>query len=384
MASSSYRGHVFISYVREDARAVDELQRVLKAAGVPVWRDTVSLWPGEDWRAKIRDAIAHDALVFIACFSSRSAARQKSYQYAELLLAVDQLRSLRPDTPWLIPVRFDDCDVPDLEVGGGRTLGSIHRADLFGTGRDEATRRLVTVVQRLLGQSTEALSRGNSPRRTQVFNRPSCGVESMAWQPHGDLLATGNGDMSVSLFDMSTLVEYRTLHPWDRSQGILDDAYPNWVYWSPDGRYLASWTSMGCGQSPSVWDSRTGVSQFFDISNEGEWNSVGWRRDGLLRARQERSDQRGERLLTSEGGTVRLISRGPLWSAGWSASEQAFLLGDVTPWGQWDGSKSTRVPVLSGSHCPAVVAWSPDGMRFAIYGDIKRYADGRIEIWETG
>jgi Rne/Rng family ribonuclease len=144
-------GHAFISYVREDSDAVDELQEVLEAAGVPVWRDTADLWPGEDWRAKIREAITRDALAFIACFSSHSAARQKSFQNEELYLAIDQLRMRRPNEPWLIPVRFDDCDVPELDIGSGRTLGSIHRADLFGERSAEAVSRLVSAVQRILG-----------------------------------------------------------------------------------------------------------------------------------------------------------------------------------------------------------------------------------------
>ena len=73
------RGHAFISYVREDMRQAHILRRRLEAAGVPVWLDTADLWPGEDWRAKIRQAITEDALVFIACFSERSLARDKSY-----------------------------------------------------------------------------------------------------------------------------------------------------------------------------------------------------------------------------------------------------------------------------------------------------------------
>lgn len=148
-------GHAFISYVREDARNVDKLQQTLEAAGISVWRDTADLWPGEDWRVKIRRAITEDALVFIACFSSRSVVREKSYQNEELLLAIDQLRLRRPQNPWLIPVRFDDCEVPDLDLGGGRTLASIHRADLFGDSRDMAAERLVTVVLRLLGQRSD-------------------------------------------------------------------------------------------------------------------------------------------------------------------------------------------------------------------------------------
>jgi hypothetical protein len=85
-------GHVFLSYVREDTDHVDRLQGSLKDAGVRVWRDTADLWPGEDWRAKIRRAITDDALVFIACFSQTSLRRRVSYQNEELVLAIEQLR----------------------------------------------------------------------------------------------------------------------------------------------------------------------------------------------------------------------------------------------------------------------------------------------------
>jgi TIR domain-containing protein len=157
-------GHAFISYVRKDSLRVDRMQRVLEARGVRVWRDTADLWPGEDWRAKIRHAITDNALVFIACFSHNSASRQKSFQREELALAIDQMRLRRPDEPWLIPVRFDDCDVPDYDIGGGRSLASIQRADLFGVRSDEATSRLATAVLRILGQDSGVSTRAAARR----------------------------------------------------------------------------------------------------------------------------------------------------------------------------------------------------------------------------
>lgn len=145
-------GHVFISYVRENKRAVDRLQKSLEAKRIRVWRDTADLWPGEDWRQKIKTAIVNDALVFIACFSRQSNAREITYQNEELTLAIDQLRLRRPDKPWLIPVRFDNCEVPDLPIGGGRTLTSLQRIDLFGRRLHENTDRLVAMVLRILGR----------------------------------------------------------------------------------------------------------------------------------------------------------------------------------------------------------------------------------------
>jgi hypothetical protein len=149
-------GHAFLSYVREDSAAVDRLQQLLEAAGIPVWRDTdTELWPGEDWRLKIRQAITRDALAFIACFSSNSTRRTTSSQNEELTLAIEQFRLRNPDAPWVLPVRLDDCVIPDVDIGGGRTLGSIQRVDLFGERRDEGIARLVASVLRILRSGSD-------------------------------------------------------------------------------------------------------------------------------------------------------------------------------------------------------------------------------------
>jgi ATP-dependent Clp protease ATP-binding subunit ClpB len=143
-------GHAFMSYIRENSAEADRLQQVLEAAGVRVWRDTDDLWPGQDWREKIRLAIMKDSLIFLACFSTRSISRETSYQNEELTLAVEQMRLRRPGQPWLIPIRFDDCDIPDLDLGGGRRLGSIQRVDFFGDHINVATARLVSAIHQIL------------------------------------------------------------------------------------------------------------------------------------------------------------------------------------------------------------------------------------------
>ena len=116
-------GRVFISHVREDAARVDSLCQILNVAGIPVWRDTTSLWPGEDWRTKIRCTIRSQALVFLACFSQQGISRVRSYQNERVNLAIDELRKHPPGQPWLIPIRFDKCQIPEREVGGGRRSG---------------------------------------------------------------------------------------------------------------------------------------------------------------------------------------------------------------------------------------------------------------------
>jgi hypothetical protein len=65
------------------------------------------------------------------------------------------MRLRRPGVPWLIPVRLDDCEIPDLDLGGGRSLASIQRADLFGDFYAQNLAGLVTAVQRILPPAPE-------------------------------------------------------------------------------------------------------------------------------------------------------------------------------------------------------------------------------------
>ena len=143
-------GHVFLCYAREDSDQVNELEQALRAAGIPTWRDKANLWPGQNWQAHIRRAITDGALVFLACFSSVSQSRKVRFQNEELLLAVEQARMRATDDSWLIPIRFDDCLIPDLPLGGGRMLTGIQRADLFGTDKHEALSRLIAAVRQIL------------------------------------------------------------------------------------------------------------------------------------------------------------------------------------------------------------------------------------------
>jgi hypothetical protein len=52
-----------------------------------------------------------------------------------------------------IPVRFDDCEIPDFDLGAGRMLAGVQRADLFGDSNQENASRLVTAIKRILGMT---------------------------------------------------------------------------------------------------------------------------------------------------------------------------------------------------------------------------------------
>ena len=143
--------HAFVSYVAEDKVRVDKLCRVLDAANVPYWRDRKALGPGEEWKRTIREAIGSGAMVFLACFSDRSRAKQKSYMNEELTLAVGEYRLRAPGQTWLIPVRFDAGEVPDWDLGAGRTLRDLNYVDLFGKAYTENAFQLVEAINAVMG-----------------------------------------------------------------------------------------------------------------------------------------------------------------------------------------------------------------------------------------
>jgi TIR domain len=151
--SAAWVQHAFVSYVHEDVDAVDQLVSALQAASIPVWKDTQDLWPGEDWQQKIREAIEDGSLAFIACFSTSSVQKTKTYMNAELNLAVEQIRLMKPGHVWLLPVRLDDCELPRFDIGGNRTLNSLQRIDLFGPMREANLARLLTSITGIFGTS---------------------------------------------------------------------------------------------------------------------------------------------------------------------------------------------------------------------------------------
>lgn len=136
--------HVFVSYVREDREAVDRLCEELRGAGLSVWLDRDEIMPGERWKDSIRRAIQGGAY-FIACFSGAYHKRERSYMNEELVVAIEELRRRPVDRHWFIPLRLEDCDLPDREIGGGERLNDLQWVDLFRDW-DEGIKRLLSAL----------------------------------------------------------------------------------------------------------------------------------------------------------------------------------------------------------------------------------------------
>ena len=102
---------IFIAYAKEDAPAALRLYQHLLKVGFAPWLDSRKLLPGQNWPRRIQDAIESSDF-FIACFSTNSVTKRGGFQ-AELRYALECASRVPLDEVFLVPVRLDDCRVPE-------------------------------------------------------------------------------------------------------------------------------------------------------------------------------------------------------------------------------------------------------------------------------
>ncbi len=149
---------IFLAHAHEDKAQVRRLYHDLKARGLDPWLDEDDLLPGQIWRDEIPDMI-RDADIFLASLSSRSLSK-RGYVQNELRTALDAFGERPPGTIYLIPVRLDDCQIPDLQIPDrGLSLRDIHWLDLD---RDDGFDRLIEAIEIALGAEATANSVGKA------------------------------------------------------------------------------------------------------------------------------------------------------------------------------------------------------------------------------
>ena len=136
---------VFISYVRENIEIVDRLCQELKSHGIEVWLDRDNIALGLRWKREIRRAIQQGAF-FIACFSKEYDERDKTYMNEELTIAIEELRQRPIDQAWFLPVKLNECEIPDLDIGRGETLRDLQYVNLYENW-EVNVQRILEIVQ---------------------------------------------------------------------------------------------------------------------------------------------------------------------------------------------------------------------------------------------
>jgi WD40 repeat protein len=195
-------------------------------------------------------------------------------------------------------------------------------------------------------------------------------VPSIAWSPDSRHLASASRDKTVRIWDTNTGEQIRT-RPWDNS--------PDWVVWSPNGRYLAA----DALESVQIWEADTGQQARILTTQTGLPESVAWSPDGHRFACAD-----GDNVQiwdTNTGEHIQTLTGHSSWtiSVAWSPDGRYLISGSRKDAARiWDTASGMPVQILTSGRVvdyASAVAWSPDG-RYVAVGD--RWWP-RIYIWDA-
>jgi hypothetical protein len=138
--------HVFLSYCHDNKSDVQCLHDDLVAAREAVWWDE-DILGGRDWKQAIRQAMKESYAV-VLCLSAELEARVQSDAYPEILNAIAAYRQRAPGSIFLIPVKLNACNIPDIEIDDTRPLDRIQTIDLFPPSvRNDGLKRLLMALK---------------------------------------------------------------------------------------------------------------------------------------------------------------------------------------------------------------------------------------------
>lgn len=112
MTKSKPQKQVFLTYAHSDKPAVRKLYHRLTRNHLQAWLDEKDLLPGQNWKHEIRQAILRSDIVLVCL--SRQFNRQGGYRHEELRIVLEKANSVPDGKIFIIPVRLEMCDVPEL------------------------------------------------------------------------------------------------------------------------------------------------------------------------------------------------------------------------------------------------------------------------------
>ena len=103
---------IFLSHASEDKSKVRNLYKRLKADSLDPWLDEERLLPGQNWGLEIDKAMRASDVILL-CFSELAVSKS-GYIQREYKRAMDISLEKPEGTIFVIPVRLDDCEVPNF------------------------------------------------------------------------------------------------------------------------------------------------------------------------------------------------------------------------------------------------------------------------------
>ncbi len=111
MPQSKRQTQVFLIYAHGDKKAVRKLYERISRNHIKAWLDEKELFPGQNWKYEIRQAILRSDVVIV--FLSMQFNKQGGFRHEEIKIALEKARSFPDGEIFIIPARLEKCDLPE-------------------------------------------------------------------------------------------------------------------------------------------------------------------------------------------------------------------------------------------------------------------------------
>ncbi len=136
---------IFLSYAREDRKRVEKIYEKLLQHNFSPWMDIKNILPGELWQNSIEAAIKNSDF-FILCISNKSTKRGMIQK--EIQIAFDIWSEMFESDIYLIPVRLEECKIPEK-------VSKFQYIDLFDINGDGFNKIIETINEGIKRRNIE-------------------------------------------------------------------------------------------------------------------------------------------------------------------------------------------------------------------------------------
>ena len=192
---------IFLSYAREDEEKIENLYQKLSDVGLKPWMAKKDLIGGERWKSRISQAIRRSAL-FLACLSANSIDK-RGWVQREIKDALDIWREKLESDIYLIPVRLEECEVPE-------SLRDFQWVNLF---EEDGWTRLVKAIQ--IGMACRAeVTRSISEKDLKRVQRELLEASRESWPGPGFIGSGPRETEARELLAEATNNTYQVVMDW--------------------------------------------------------------------------------------------------------------------------------------------------------------------------
>lgn len=120
---------VFLCHAKEDSKQVEELYYLLQDEGLDPWFDKENLVVGDRWEDEIYQAIEKSD--FFAICLSKTSVNKTGFIQKEIRTAVNEYQRRPQGVAYLLPVKLENCEVPEIKLDSNTRLADLQWIDVF-------------------------------------------------------------------------------------------------------------------------------------------------------------------------------------------------------------------------------------------------------------